>query len=132
MKFYLYNFIILSIQYFLIITITIVGFKYKFNEKIIETDVSLLIKYFIVIAFVSIFSIIIICLFEHKKSKALIIFHIFYPPFIIYYSFLFSSFIDSKYIIIGLNLIGIGIFSLLFNIFLKKFETKYFFYFLFH
>ena len=56
----------------------------------------------------------------------MIIFHIFYPPFIIYYSFLFSSFIDSKYIVIGLSLIGIEIFSLLFNIFLKKFETTFF------
>ena len=57
----------------------------------------------------------------------MIIFHIFYPPFIIYYSFLFSSFIDSKYIIIGLSLVGIEIFSLLLNIFLKQFETKHFF-----
>ena len=56
----------------------------------------------------------------------MIIFHIFYPIFIIYYSFLFSSFIDSKYIIIGLSLIGIELFSLLFNVLFALFELKYF------
>ena len=44
--FYTKNFLILLIQYIFIIVLTIVGFEYKFNEKIIEADVPLLIKYF--------------------------------------------------------------------------------------
>ena len=125
-KFYLYKFIILFIQFAFIIIITIVGFKYKVNEILIEVDASLFIKYFPVIAFVFLLTIIIACVYEYRKNRIIIIFHIFYPGFIIYYSFLFSSFIDSKYIIIGISLIGIEILSLLLNVFLKNFELIHF------
>ena len=125
--FYLYNFIILFIQYVIIITLIILGFGYKFNEILIEYDVSLAVKYISFLAFIFILCIVIMRLYENQNNKWLIIFHIFYPPFLIYYSFLFSSFFNSKYIIIGLSLVGIEIFSLLLNIFLKQFETKHFF-----
>ena len=125
--FYLYNFIILIIQYAIIITSIILGFQYKYNEMLIESDASLEVKYTPFLVFIFISCIVILCLNGYKTNKWLIIFHILNPPFIIYYSFLFSSFIDSKYIIIGLSLVGIELLSLLFNIFLKKFETKHFF-----
>ena len=56
----------------------------------------------------------------------MIVFLVFYPLFIIYYSLLLSEYIDYKYIIIGLIIVGTEILSLLFNIFLRKFEIKYF------
>ena len=129
--FYLYNFIILFIYFSLVIIVTIVGFDYKLNKILIEYNASLEIKYIPFLAFIFLSSIIIACLYNNKNSKWLIIFHVFYHPFIIYYSFLLSSFIDTKYIIIGLCLIEIQIFSLLFNILLKKFELKYFIFFSF-
>ena len=129
--FYLYNFIILFIYFSLVIIVTIVGFDYKLNKILIEYNASLEIKYIPFLAFIFLSSIIIACLNKNKNSKWLIIFHVFYHPFIIYYSFLLSSFIDTKYIIIGLCLIEIQIFSLLFNILLKKFELKYFIFFSF-
>ena len=55
----------------------------------------------------------------------MIVFLVFYHPFIIYYSLLLSEYIYYKYIIIGLIIVGREI-SLLFNIFLRKFEIKYF------
>ena len=125
-KFYLYNFIILFTQYIFIITLTIVGFEYKLNEIIIEADISLLAKYFPVIGFIFLLTLIIASISGYKKRRFMIIFYAFYPPFIIYYSFLFSAFIDSRYIIIGISLIGIEIFSMLINIFLKNFKLFHF------
>ena len=124
--FYLFNFIILITQYAIILTITILGLEYKVNEMLIKSEASLPTKYVPFLVFIFISCIIIMCLYQYKTNKWFIIFHIFYPPFIIYYLYLFSSFIDSKCIIIGLSLVGIELFSLLFNIFLKKFETKHF------
>ena len=68
------------------------------------------------------------CVIKNEKitGNYLIIFLAFFPPFIIYYSLLLSEYLDSKYIIIGLILIGAEILSFLFNIFLEKFEIKYF------
>ena len=126
-KFYLNNFIILIIQYIFIISFYIMGFEYKFNEIIIETDISLLAKYISIIIFIVAINIIMAYLSDYKTSKFFIIFIIFYPISLVYFSFLFSSFLDSKYIIIGLSLIGIEILSLLFNIFLKNFELLHFF-----
>ena len=124
--FYIKNFFMLLIQFVLIIPSTIVGFKFKLNEKLIEADVSLIVKYIPFLVLVFFLSFIIACLSKYKKIRIMIIFHIFYPPFIIYYSFLFSSFVDSKYIIIGLSLVGIEIFSLFAIILFKIFELIYF------
>ena len=124
--FYLKNFIILLIQFTLIFPLTVVGFQYKFNEILIESDVSLEDKYIPSSIVIFLSAIIIACLYQKKTLKCLITFHVIFPPFVIYYSFLFSSFIGPKYIIIGLSLIAIQIISMLFNIFLKKFEVKHF------
>ena len=125
-RFYLKNLIILAIQYTLIISLSVVGFIYKLNEKLIEWDVSMEIKYTPFIAFIFLLALIIESLSDYKTKKFMIIFHILYPTFIIYYGFLLPEFIDSKYIIIGLSLIEIEILSLLFNIIFKKFEIKHF------
>ena len=125
-RFYLKNLIILAIQYTLIISLSVVGFIYKLNEKLIEWDASIEIKYTSLISFIFLLALIIESLSDYKSKKFMIIFHIFYPTIIIYYSFLLSEFIDSKYIIIGLCLLGTEILSILVNIFLKKFEIKYF------
>ena len=125
-RFYLKNLIILAIQYTLIISLSVVGFIYKLNEKLIEWDASIEIKYTSLIAFIFLLALIIESLSDYKTKKFMIIFHIFYPTIIIYYSFLLSEFIDSKYIIIGLTLIEMEILSLLFNIIFKKFEIKHF------
>ena len=126
-RFYLNNFIILILQYSFIISLTLVGFIYNFNEKLIELDISLLWKYASLIVFIFLLSIIIAFLSDYKKSKFMLIFLSFFPCFIVYFSLLFSSFLDSKYIIISLSLIGIQIFSLIFNIILKNFKIKHFF-----
>ena len=125
-KFYLNNFIILVIHFSLIIILTMVGFEYKLNERLIELDISLKVKYIPFLALIFLSSIIINCLHKKQSTKWLLIFHAIYPSFIVYYSFLLSSFIDTKYIKIGLYLIEIQIFSLLFNVLLKKFELKHF------
>ena len=51
--FYIKNFFMLLIQFVLIIPSTIVGFKFKLDEKLIEADVSLIVKYipFLVLVF---------------------------------------------------------------------------------
>ena len=85
--FYLYNFIILFIYFSLVIIVTIVGFDYKLNKILIEYNASLEIKYIPFLVFIFLSSIIIACLYKNKNSKWLIIFHVFYHPFIIYYSF---------------------------------------------
>ena len=127
-KFYFMNFIILFIQFAVIITLTIIGFIYKFNEILIQFDASLIVKYTPFICFMFFMALIYyICafVFDYTKNTGLFIFYLFFPPFICYYSFLLSEFIDSKYIIIALGLIGIEILSLLINIILKKFEFLY-------
>ena len=120
------NFLILFAEFAFTISLVIVGFEFNFHKIIIESDISLEIKYIPFIAFMFFLSIIIACLSDNKKTKYLIIFHIIFPFFIIYYSYLLSSIVSTKYIIIVLSLIGIQIFSLIFNIFLKKFEIKHF------
>ena len=67
-----------------------------------------------------------VIVYEMITVNYLIIFFIFYPPFIIYYSLLLSEHIDSKYIIIGLIIVGAEILSLLLNMFFKKFKIQYF------
>ena len=124
--FYLNNFIILVIHFSLIIILTMVGFEYKLNERLIELDISLKVKYIPFLALILLSCIIITCLHKKQSTKWLLIFHAIYPSFIVYYSYLLSSFIDTKYIKVGLYLIEIQIFSLLFNVLLKKFEMKHF------
>ena len=122
-------FIIIFIQYAITLILTIILFIYEINEKLINWNVSIYVKYFPILGFIFLSSIIIyinIFLIRNKSINFLLIFLVFSPFYIIYYSLLLSEFIDSKYIIIGLLLIGAEILSLLFNIFLKKFETKYF------
>ena len=124
--FYLNNFIILFIQIAVIITLTVIGFEYQFNEILIKADYSLEIKYIPILVFIFLLMFIFYaCLFDYKISKITIIFHIFFPPFICYCSFMLSEYLDSKYIIIGLSLIGIEILSILINIFAKKYEILY-------
>ena len=124
--FYLKNFIILFIQYVIILISTILLFFYGINEKLINWDVSLAIKYTPFLVFIFAITIIILILWNNKKKEFLITFLLFFPPFIIYHCLLLSEYIDSKYIIIGLILVGGELLSLLFNILLKKFEIKYF------
>jgi hypothetical protein len=112
-------------QYAFIILLTEVGFDYKFNEILIDFNTSLLAKYLVGIAFFFLLAYIVACLSKYKTKRYMIIFHVFYPIFIIYFVYLFSSFIAQKYIIIGLSLIAIQIFSLLFNITFKILKIKY-------
>jgi hypothetical protein len=125
-KFYLYNFIILFAQYIFIISVTIIGFEYKFNEILIKSLDSLSIKYIPLSIMIFLISILIAFLSEYKTKKFMIIFLVFYPIFFVYLSLLFSSFIESKYIIIGLSLITLEIFSLALNIIMKNFEILHF------
>ena len=123
-KFYLMNFLILFIQFSLIITIIIIGFIYKFNEILMKFNISLAVKYTPLICLMFSLAIILkLCLFYDKKNQGL--FCIFFPPFICYYCFFLSEYIDPKYFIIGLSLVGIEISSLLINIILNKFERLY-------
>ena len=125
--FYLINFFILISQYILIISLTIMGFSFNINEKLIESDSSLAVKIAPALSFILIINFIfVIFLFEYKRKKFMIIFHIIYPIFIVYFIFLFSAYIENKYIIIGLILIIIEIMSLLINIFLKKLNMLHF------
>ena len=123
-KFYLMNFLILFTQFSLIILITIIGFVFKFNEILMKFNISLALKYTPFICFMLLLAIICkACLFYDKKNQGL--FCLFFPPFICYYSFLLSEYIDAKYFIIGSSLVGIEILSLTINIILKKFERLY-------
>ena len=67
--FYIKNFFILLIQFILIIPSTIVGFKFKLNEKLIEADVSLIIKYIPFLVLIFFLSFIIACLSKYKKNR---------------------------------------------------------------
>ena len=124
--FYFKNFMVLKIQYFFILLLTICGFIFKFNERLINFHIYLELKFIPIIAFIFLSILILMAFCPGAKSENfVIIFHAFYPIFINYYSFLFSEYIDSKYIIIGLSLIMMEIFSLSINIICKKFEIKY-------
>ena len=125
-KFYFKIFLISMIQYVCIISLCIAGFQCKLNEMLIKSEASLEVKYTPFIFFIFSLTIAFEFLFDYRTKKFMIVFLVFYPPFIIYYSLLLSEYIDSKYIIIGLIIVGTEILSLLFNIFLRKFEIKYF------
>ena len=124
--YYLKIFLILFIQYVFIISLSIIGFLYKFNEILIKSEASLVLKYTPFLLFMFALNIIILSLWDYKTKKFMITFLLFFPPFIIYHCLLLSEYIDSKYIIIGLIIVGTEILSLLLNIVFKKYEIKFF------
>ena len=126
-KFYLNNFIILIIQYIVIIAAL---YTYKLTDKILlEYKNSLIIYGFpSLIIFNSIMSIVINeCLKDYKNNKCVIIFLVFYPIFAIYCCFILSFYIDNIYIIIELTLIFAEILSLgIFIYIFKQYRLLFF------
>ena len=112
-SFFIKNFMILGIQHASIILLSFFGFFFKINELLTKADFSPLAKFlplfFVVLILSFVFD---IFLKEYKNTKYMIILYIFYPICIIYYSFIISEYLDYKYIIIGLSLIGLEILSL--------------------
>ena len=123
--YYLKIFLILIIQYVSIISLSIIGFIYKFNEVLIKYEISLEVKYIPFISFIFLLTIVIECLYDFRTKKFMIIFLVLYPLFIIYFCILLSEYFESKYIITGLSLIAIQILSLPFNIMLQKYKPIY-------
>ena len=120
--------IILIIQYILIILFSFLIFYFQINISKIIMDID---KYFIAfqaILFMSLVSFFYIkCLFEKRNKWYMLTFNLIYSLIIFYYVCLLSKYIHYKYIIIGLVIILIEIFTLFINaIFFKKFRLLYF------
>ena len=75
-------------------------------------NVSDVVKILPLLSFIFIISFVIIKLQNYKKSKFLIIFHVLFAFISIYFSLLFSLYLDPKYIIIVIILIFLEILSL--------------------
>ena len=109
-SFFIKNFMILGIQYALIILLAFLGFFFKINEILTKADFSQLVKFLPLFCIILVLSFIFdIFLKEYKNTKYMIILYIFYSICIIYYSFIISEYLDYKYIIVGLSLIGLEI-----------------------
>ena len=105
-KFYLHFFTILLIQYMCSALFSWLGFYLKFNEPFIKDKKAMkigLISVIISILFMAIIAKEV--LKKYSKSPYLLFYQIFSGLFIIYFCFLLSKFIESKYIIISLSLI---------------------------
>ena len=107
--FYTKNFIILIIQYSIILLIDIFGFAFKFNDPLISYEP-------IIVRYIPLFIIVIIFIIFTKNFRnsmiATIIFIILFPIMMIIYTLMLSELIESKYIITGISLIFIYIISL--------------------
>ena len=127
-SFYTNNFIILIIQHVLILLFYFLGFFYEMNESILNPYIniaSIILQISICIFFIIFFFL--NRLYENKNGYYMIIFLVFYPFIVIYYSFLLSKYIDGECIMAGLSFFCIEIFSLIINVmYLKKFELLYF------
>ena len=128
--FYLQTSIVLFIQLFAILLITILGFLFDFNKILIGWKASPVIKY--VIFILSIFAFIIIVKMNlndnfNKNKIFMITFHVLEPIIISYHSFLMSERIDYKYIIIEYSLIAIEILALgIYVLFFHIHKLQYF------
>ena len=121
-KFFLKIFIILIVQYSLILLFSFLGFFYKFNEILLE---KFPIGYELALD-IGIYSILSICFNEllpvYNKKIFKILILTFYSIITIFFSFSLSNYFETKYIIIGLSLITLNILSLLIiSIFIKKY-----------
>ena len=127
-SFFIKNFMILGIQYALIILLAFLGFFFKINEILTKADFSQLVKFLPLFCIILVLSFIFdIFLKEYKNTKYMIILYIFYSICIIYYSFIISEYLDYKYIIVGLSLIGLEILSLgIHAIAFRRFKIYYF------
>ena len=108
-KFYIKNFIILFIQYLIILLSVIFGFAFKIKEKWVYFFLPTIIKFIPLFIALMIF---IISTKDRKSKVKTIIFVIIYPFIMIFSSLLLSEFLESKYIITGISLILIYISSL--------------------
>ena len=108
-SFFTKNFIILFIQYFIILIIDIFGFAFKFNESLVSSEPT-------IAKYIPLFLILIIFIIFTKDfrntMKKTIFFVIFFPIMMIIYTLLLSELIEPKYIITGISLIFIYILSL--------------------
>jgi len=102
-SFYLKNFIILLIQYLIIILVTFLGFYYDFNISFLNL-VTHIISIILQLGIIIFFEINILSFLLENKGFA-IIFNICFPFIASYYNFLLFSIIEYKYIIIGLSFI---------------------------
>ena len=127
-SFYTNNFIILIIQHVLILLFYFLGFFYEMNESILNPYIniaSIILQISICIFFIIFFFL--NRLYENKNGYYMIIFLVFYPFIVIYYSFLLSLNIDYKCIIIGLLFCFIEILTMGFNLLIiKNYEIKNF------
>ena len=122
-SFYFYFLIILLNQYLCIILFSWAGFFFKVNEILIKFDIVMIIKIevipvLIVLLIMSIISNEVCNNF--RKSQFLIIYHVLFVFFAIYFNFFLSKYCKTKYIIIALSLVlaeffGMGMHVLLFK-----------------
>ena len=107
-----YSFFILLIQYSIIIILAVLGFHFRLNEIFINSELNIMVKYFllmIIIFFASIgFN---EYLYKLKKNAIIFTYLISYIIIVVYYSFFLSQCFDYKYIIIGLSFIFLEISS---------------------
>ena len=121
-SFYLKNFIILLIQYLIIILVTFLGFYYDFNISLLNL-ITHIISIILQLGIITFFEINILSFLLENKGFA-IIFNICFPFIASYYNFLLFSIIEYKYIIIGLSFILIEVISIFLNaIFSENFKN---------
>lgn len=121
-KFFLKIFIILIIQYPLILLFFFLGFFYKLNEILLE-KFSIGYELTLVICIYAILSIIFNEILIKKTKKSIMIMILFFFSIdTIFFAFSLLNYIESKYIIIALTLITLNILSMPINsLFIKKY-----------
>ena len=127
-NFYFKNSIILGIQYIFILLFSSLGFIFHLDDTLVNINVSIIMIFLLIILFFAFMSMVFSeCIKDYKKSKYMILFHIFYPFIVVYLSFILSKYFDYKYIIIGLVTFFIEILSLgIYVNICKKYNLIYF------